>query len=383
MKLLNFNFNNNKKEETKIEKDEVFSLSSYINSPIARETNKDWVEYGEDNDYPGFLKNLYTSSPTHQAIISSKSLIALGEGYNYNDTALNAQQKSLLDQILYFVDGKNDMDSFLSDIFFDLFLYGAFCLEIIWSVDRTKWVKVKRISPSNIRAGKIKDNEIKEYFYSRNWADRKEEITPIPAFDVSEKEENPRQLLYISSGNLSNDYYAEPSYSASINWISLEAQTGEYYKSLLDNNFSPSMTVQFFKKPPTEEAKRDIIRGLEQSYGGTKKAGKVMVTFSSNKESAPEIKPIEVSSVDKQYIVLSQEIQSKILTGAKITTPELLGIAVPGKLGNSDFATQVDIFLKFSITPFQRLVENTINNLLFLNGLNVDFKIEPFKIETK
>ena len=360
--------------------DNVIRLAAASNLPrIIENKNKEWVEYGNDNNYPNFLETLFNSSPTHQAIVNSKALITAGDSIIFNENKVSLEQKNLLNQMLYFIDGKMTLEELIQLIALDAELYGAFALELIWSLDKTKIVSVGRISPKHIRSGKFEDGKITEYYYSRNWSDRKEDISQIAAFNANDKE-NLRQLLYIPISLITNEYYGEVSYLASINWISLESQCGEYYKSLLDNNFSPSMIVKFFRKPANNEEKDMIVGGLKESFGGTKNAGKVIVSFSNDRDSAPDITPIDVANVDKQFLVLSEQIQSKILTGGRITTPELLGIAIPGSLGGADFPSQVEAFQKFVIRPTQKKIEIILNKIFIINGLDINLEIKPYSL---
>jgi hypothetical protein len=90
---------------------------------------------------------------------------------------------------------------------------------------------------------------------------------------------------------------------------------------------------------------------------------------------------IDVSNLDKQFIALADQIQSKIITGHRVTTTELFGISTPGRLGNSDFATEVQVFQTFVIKPSQSQIEKTINKVLKINGLDVNFKIKPYEVK--
>jgi len=386
MGLFNFNKQKPTQPETSVDNggtlmDSVIRLAATSQLPsILEDRREEWVTYGKDNNFPTYLETLYNSSPTHQAIVDSKALIVAGDSYTYDDSQLSLEQKQMLKQTLQYIDGKHTIEEFINDVSKDLALYGAIATEIIMSLDRSKWVIAKRVSPKHIRSGKYDDGDINEYFYSRNWMDRREDRYSIPAFDINNKEDA-RQLMYIPLSLVTNEYYGEPSYLASLNWISLESQCGEYYKSLLDNNFSPSMIVNFFRKPANLEEKEAIVRGLKESFGGSKNAGKVIVSFSSDKDTAPEIKPIDVANVDKQFLVLAEQIQSKILTGGRITTPELLGINIPGSLGSSgDFPSQVEAFQKFVIAPSQKIINILINKLLFINGFDVNFEIKPYEL---
>ena len=387
-----FNFNKNNKVETTPELptsnggdavDTIFNLKMENSLPIIKEQqNREWVEYvtDEGEQYPEYLQNLYNTSPTHQAIIDAKSLIVAGDGFELDDTNLTDEQKLNLYKLIEYVDGRRDIEDFVRDLAKDLELYGSIAIEVIWSLDFSKVVKFTRISPKHIRSGKFEDGDVDCYYYKRDWSNRREDPVHMATFDVTNKE-NHRQLLYLGTQMISNEYYWEPSYLASCNWIQLEGQTGLFYKSLLENGFNPSVIIRFFRKPKTLEERDDIVRGLKQSFGGVKNSGKAITMFSDGKELAPEVEPIQTSNLDKQYTVLADQIQSKILTGARVTTPELFGISIPGKLGTADFETQIEAFDKFVIRPNQQFLNRIINKLFSTAGLDgINFRIKPLEL---
>jgi hypothetical protein len=119
---------------------------------------------------------------------------------------------------------------------------------------------------------------------------------------------------------------------------------------------------------------------LKRSFGGVKNSGSVMTVFSDGKELSPDITPIEVQNVDKQFTVIADQVTQKILTGERATTPELFGLSIPGQLGSGDFETKVKCFSRFVIKPDTIKFEEMINDILRLNGFDVNVKITPFTI---
>jgi hypothetical protein len=350
------------------------SLALQTDLPIIKETqNKDWVNYGIDNLYPEFLKELFNMSPTHQAIIKTKSLMVVGDGFIVDTDHLNEADKVHVNQLV------TQIDRSLYETSLDQQLYGAFAYEIIWSLDFKRIIKVNRVDPSQLRSGKYQENFIDKWYFSRDWSNRREDIKEIYSFEESDGQ-NYRQLLYVPCQQVSNEYYGEPNYQAAVNWINLEAQTGTYYKSLIENGFNPSIMVKFYRKPASKEERSDIVKGLKKSYGGVKNTGKAMVIFSDGKELAPDIDPIATQNVDKQFTVIADQIVTKILTGERVVTPELFGIMVPGQLGSGDFENKVKAFQKFTIRPEQRIIEQTVNRILLTNGFDVNFKLNPFTL---
>jgi hypothetical protein len=350
------------------------SLAAMTDLPVIRENrNKDYVDYGTTNLYPEYLKDMFNTSPTHNAIVKTKAQMVVGDGWTYDDSILDENKKIEVIKLLNFI--QRDM----YNLSLDYQIFGAMAFEIIWSLDFSRVVEVNRIDVSKLRSGKYEDGEVEEWYYKRNWADKREEAYCIPVLDLSNREDH-RQILYIPGQMVSNEYYAEPQYIASMDWITLESQVGLYYRSLIENGFNPSLVVKIFRRPASQEERDEIVRSLKATFGGVKNTGKAMVMFSDGKELAPEVTPIEVANVDKQFTVIADQITQKILTGERATTPELFGIAIPGQLGSGDFETKVKCFSKFVIAPDQFIFEQAVNKILKLNGYDIKLKLNPFTI---
>ena len=350
------------------------SLSAMTDLPTIKESrNKDYVEYGSTNLYPEYLKDMFNTSPTHNAIVKTKAQMVVGEGWIYNDSILDEAKKVEVLKILNFI--KRDM----YDLSLDYQIFGAMAFEIIWSLDFSRVVEVNRIDVSKLRSGKFEDGAVEEWYYKRDWSDRREEAVCIPVLDLSNREDH-RQILYVPGQMVSNEYYAEPQYISSMDWITLESQVGLYYRSLIENGFNPSLVVKIFRRPGSQEERDEMVRSLKATFGGVKNTGKAMVMFSDGKELAPEVTPIEVANVDKQFTVIADQITQKILTGERATTPELFGISIPSQLGSGDFETKVKCFSKFVIRPDQFIFEQAVNKILKLNGYDVSLELNPFTI---
>ena len=353
---------------------EGFSLSKWTDLPTIKESrNTEWVSYGSDNQYPEYLKDMYNSSPTHQAIVKTKAQMVVGDGYTIEDAHLTEEEKINVLKIV------QNIDKCLYETSLDYQLYGALAYEIIWSLDFKRVVEVNRIDIAKVRSGKFEDGSVKEWYYSRDWMCQRPETVCIYTLDKGDKQ-NHRQILYKAGQRISNEYYGEPSYQASLDWVKLESQTGLYYSSLIENGFNPSVIVKFYRKPASLDERAQIVQGLKRSFGGVKNSGKAVVLFSDGKELAPDIQTVDVASVDKQFTVIADQITEKILTGERVTTPELFGIQTAGSLGSSDFETKVKAFARFVIRPDQIILEDTINEILKLNGYDVKFKFNQFTI---
>ena len=58
----------------------LIELASYTTPAIVEQKNKEWVEYGEDNNYYQYLIDLYYGSPTNNAAIKGIADLIYGDG---------------------------------------------------------------------------------------------------------------------------------------------------------------------------------------------------------------------------------------------------------------------------------------------------------------
>mgnify|MGYP003632320598 CR=1 FL=1 len=61
------------------------NLSTYTSPEIKEVANKDWVAYGEDNNYFQFLIDRYNGSPTNNAAVNGISQAIYGKGLGATD----------------------------------------------------------------------------------------------------------------------------------------------------------------------------------------------------------------------------------------------------------------------------------------------------------
>jgi hypothetical protein len=226
---------------------------------------------------------------------------------------------------------------------------------------------------SKLRSGEMVNGSIKEWYFSDNFEAQRPDVVRIPVFDVNNKDEF-RQVLVIQKNTIKNDYYPEPSYLSALNWAMLESNVGVYYKALIQNGFNPGMVITFMQKPSTMEERDAIVSELKRSHAGAVNTSKPFILFAAGKELAPTIETLNAPNLDAQFTVISEQITTKILTGNRITTPELFGIAIPGQLGSADYQTKVNTFIKFVVKAEQKYFNELYNTILDAMKLSVDIE---------
>ena len=339
-----------------------------------------YVRYGADNFFPNRLVDLFYSSPLHQTAIKLKTLLIKGDGIEINE-GLN-QVKT--DMWLNTITGSDNVEKLISDVTSDFEVFGSYHLLITWNLQFTKIMKVERLPSFGVRYGISSiDNSITEVFYCTDWkyANTKssKSVIKYAPFNVLDKS-NQQQVMTVRNTSIDGRVYAVPNYASGLNSIAANAAISLYQLSVIENGFNPGLAIKFYKKPSSPEEKDKIVKGIRQEYSGKKSAGKVMIFFSEGKDLAPDVQPVEVSNLDKQFTVLSQDIENNIIYSHNIISPLLLGVKTAGQLGNStELQTAYMILEKTVVKNERKVIEDSLNKILKLNGMST-ISIKPFMV---
>ncbi len=96
-----------------------------------------------------------------------------------------------------------------------------------------------------------------------------------------------------------------------------------------------------------------ISREIERNLSGTHNAGKFLITFTKNKEEAPNIQAFPITDADKQYEYLSREATSQIIVAHRVTSPLLMGVRTDGNGLGSNTDEYTWWYHKFKHFDFQ------------------------------
>ena len=320
---------------------------------VEKDNRAGWIDYGYNNLFPQHLITLYYNSPIHNALTNSIAYMIEGQGTG------------------------TILDNALQGIAFDLKLQGAFVAEVIWSMDFTRVVKINHLPFENCRLAYDKEeDDITGIWYSKDWANsRSKKGKPefIPAFNPSQAEEQPRQVIYAHGMMAGSSYYAKPDYFGALNYVELSYQMGLYHVNNILNGLFPSFIINFLNGIPQKEEREAIRREWEQRLSGASNAGKFLMTFNEDPTRAPSIESFPLSDADKQYQFLSEETAKQIMVGHRVVSPLIHGIRDTTGFGSNkdEMLVGMEIFNNQVIKPYQRIITNT-----FAPILGSDLKIE-------
>ena len=354
----------------------VVALASYSSPKITEVRNKQWVAYGDDNDYFQYLIDRYNGSPSNNAIINGISEMIYGRGLDATDSSRKPDQYAQAITMFH--------KDCVRKLAYDLKLMGQCAIQVIYSKNRTKIVQAEHFPVQTLRAEKAnEDGDVEAYYYASDWKKLKpnEEVKRIPAFGFSKES---IEILYVKPYRAGFFYYAPVDYQGGLQYAELEEEIANYHLNNIMNGLAPSMLINFNNGVPNEEERQLLENRIRDKWSGSSNAGKFVLAFNDDAAQAATIEPIQLSEAHNQYQFLSDESTKKVMMSHRVVSPMLLGIKDNTGLGNNadELKTASILMDNTVIRPFQELLLDAFDKILAVNNisLNLYFKtLQPLE----
>jgi len=344
----------------------IVNMSSYTRPEIKEQYNRDWVEYGDDNNYFSYLIDRYNGSPTNNAAINGIAEMIYGKGID----AVDSKEK----EADYIEMKELFTKSCMKKVCYDYKMMGQAAIQIIYSKDRKKIVQVEHIPVETLRAEKANNKgEIQGYYYAKDWSEVTFKSQPkrIPAFGTSK---SGLEILYIKPYRAGFYYYSPVDYQGGLQYAELEEEIANYHINNIQNGLAPSMLINFNNGVPTEEQRSLIEQNIQEKFSGSSNAGRFILAFNDSKELSASIEPVILSDAHEQYKFLSDESMRKVMVSHRIVSPMLVGIKDNTGLGNNAEELQTASLLMDNtvIRPMQVTILDELEKVLMYNGIELD-----------
>ncbi len=343
----------------------ILNLAAYNRPEISENKNKDWVNYGTNNNYYQYIIDRYNGSATNNAIINGVVNMIYGKGLDATNSSKKPDEYAQMRSIF-----SNDC---VRKTVLDLKLLGEGSMQIIYK--NGKVYKAEHFPRQTLRAEKCnEDGQIEAYYYHHNWEKIKPSEQPkrIPAFGYGNGKESEIKIIkrYVSG----YDYYAPVDYQGGLAYAELEEEIADYLINEVQCGFSGTKVVNFNNGIPDREkqmqVKDDVLGKLTGSRGE-----KVIVAFNNNAESKTTVDDIPLNDAPQHYEYLSNECVKKLVISHRITSPLLIGV----KDGNSGLGNNADeiktatlLFDNIVIKPYQELLTDCFDAVLAVNGISLN-----------
>jgi DNA-binding CsgD family transcriptional regulator len=332
-----------------------------------------YMEFGEMNDYPNYLLDLYNKSAKHNAIIRGKVNYINGNGWKAGEGDAVGES---------FIAAPNPYESLHEisrKVETDIEIFGGSYVEVIWSQVGGQLSAIYHIDYMKVRTNE--DNT--QYWVKKDWSDRKEIAEVYLAF--SSQIRQGKQILYLKEYRPGLKAYALPGYMGSLNYIESDIEVSKHVLGNAQTGFSASKMITLPNGEPSPEEKRNIERRFSDRFTGSD-GKKFILSFVNDPTRKPIIDDLGASDLTKEdFGRVDSMIQQNIFAGHQITTPTLFGIQEPGQLGTrSQLRDSYEIFKNTYVSDKQQFVEQVFTKLARIKGATSNLTIipvEPISLE--
>ena len=347
--------------------------------------NKDYISYGEKNDYPYYLNDLYTRSSFHSAIINAKVNYIAGGGWSYDKrgvvtVAQRGVAKKLLDQPF----SKTDINKTTLKIALDQEIFRGRTWLVRWAKNK-KSATLEHVDFCNIRT----NADQTEFYYTRGWFTYKNGVARenkkpeeekdwkvYKAYDPSDR--NGNQVLYRCGYHPDQYVYPIPIYHGANTWIESHIAYGDFQYTNIKKSFSPAKIVNIYGTVPPIEMQDEIAGNIKKNFAG-EDGDRLVIGFHASKELGIEVVDAMVPDQSILYREIADQAMTNIFTAHEFPKI-LLGISTEGALSqrNELMAAEESFYNRYVISV-QREIESDLNLFAADMGIGVKFKLNRVK----
>lgn len=344
--------------------------------PTEKVTNRDFVEWGKGNNYPGYLLGLYNNVTTLRSIINGNIDFVTGDdvtilplGDRFAEGIMNTRGDLITDIV--------------RDLAKDYNLYGGFALQIIRDHNGDV-AEIYYIDMRFIRSNK--ENDV--FYYNEHWEKGgRKDVIIYPKFlrnldwaslTDEERDRHASSILFVK--NVHTQVYPAPMYAASVLSCEIEKAISQYHWNSLNNNFCPDIIINFNNGDPGDEIKEEIVSDLEEKFSGYQNGKRFMVSFNKDRMSAVTIDAIKTDDFSERYKALEESCRRQIFAAFR-AQPLLFGLNSDVSTGFStdEFEQTFKLYNRTQIRPVQRLIADAFDRIYGSKGV---LTIKPFSLES-
>lgn len=352
--------NNNKKRVSLLAIDPEV-VTNIVEPAEIKVRDRDFISWGQNNNYPEYLNDLYKNVATLHTIIDRMSKYICGD-------AVTCSIENLKDT----VNSKGDtIEDIVKWISLDLVKYNGFALNIV----KNRLGTIAEIYYLDFK--RVRSNEDGDrFYYSTDWSKSfgRVKYTEYENFLRSDK---PSTIFYHKEGV--NTVYPEPMYAASVVACEIEKQLNTYHLNNIVNGFASNYIINFNSGMPSDELKMEIEDEVYDKFCGSENAGRPMLCFNDNKEAETTVTKIDVDGFIDKYNSLAKRTREEIFTSFS-ATPNLFGLPTETTgFSEQEYNEAYKLFNKTVIMPMQKSIIRSFDKIF---GVKDSITITAFSSTT-
>ena len=313
-------------------------------------SNRNYVNWGKDNKYPSFLKNLYYNSAALGSIVNGSVGYVLGDGITASEDAAKWAEK---------VNRRGDtLYDIVNSLALDYMLYKGFAIQVIYS----KLGTVAEIYALDFSKCRTDEYHKKVYYSKKGWTSYTTKYETYDAFGSKFNPEHPSQILFFTDG--SRGVYPHPKWEGAIKDVLTEIEATRYSLNSIGNGLSARYILSMPSSSNlTKEQKELIEKGIKDKFTGTDTSSNFLLYFASGTE---ELKATAITSDDQneKFVSIKKAARENIFT-AFSAVPALFGLLTESKgFAQEEFRSAYKLYFATQIKPIQNKINKQVSRAL-------------------
>ena len=350
-------------------------LKEGTNAPIVEEryTGNPWVYFGADNLFLENMRTIADNCVPLQRCIEMAAMFIAGRGIKFYDREGNEMEAAQAKWQEWMQDTTEE--DFLQATALDIALANTKS----WVVRRGFGggiVRVDHLDVSRLRAGKLMEGEVRNYYWSANWKEvgarggavPRYRPIELPAFKMEERV--PSAVIYSKTYKQNRDYYGEPWWLPAVADAEVWAKVPVFNKTQIDTGFKPTVHLHTYISADTKDLDQ-YDRDIEDAYTGANGRG-IFHTFGTQDENAPVLNRLERGDHAGELDEIRAKAESIIVRAYGV--PDILyRMDVVGGLTSAGNAMKAaaDQFIYGFVKPKQQMITKDLVRLMNAEGIPV------------
>lgn len=304
--------------------------------------NAPYVKWGEDNNFPDYLFELFKNSSQMAAIILQMKNYVLGSGITSNFPLKIVNRKL------------ETFENFIDKLVFDYLLYNGFAFQII----KNKLGQIAELNHLDFKYIRVDEDETK-VFFSKDWG--KGRRVPI-VYDRWGVNSNSSNSVFYFKGFLTRECYPMPFYISCLTSLEISTQIGDFHLNNLLNGFTPSVIINFNSGSSlSEDVMDEIENSVKEKFCGTENSSKILLSFNDDQTHATTFERLQDDGVVDKYNNLQQTTEKDIFRAFRMNKLLLGDSSENTGFNKVSYLESFALYNKSVIEPIQRELENVIN----------------------
>jgi len=356
-------------------------FESHITPVVKKKSGKEWLLWGEQNNYPEYLIELYKRNAYHGSIIKTKADHIYGKGLCYDETKLSLSDIAIYENFLNNANRFEDWNSVFRKNILPFELFDGLALQIVYGIGG-KIVGVYSQEFAKFR----RSEDGKHVIYCDAWLQDDGSMNPHPEKDSSYKKYpifNPNlrtetQILYykfdVPTSYKYGNIYPDPNYIQICQDIETDIEVTNFHFSNMKNGMFAAAMLSLFNGTPDPSDIKKYEKLFDRKFSGTSNTGKIMFNFVDKGGQKAELTTLTQSDLDKMFIEVTKRTQQNILTGHRID-PQLVSIILDNQTigDNTIYLQKYDRWMKSYVEHRQNVHLDIIKKIAEINGIDLSY----------